>query len=367
MTTAAHLRTLGVCLVAMVSAPGASALDAVSPPAPGSQSPEPAAAGSAAMNSKPGLSVPPMAPSTGAANAAGRSRLLRVLDGGAAGQPQPAGSGRRSRGTRCRTRPEFRHPDTADGCIRDRRLSARSADPAARGCGGKARRAVRPGDRARDPEAMPRAPADRDRDIRDRGPVAGAPRAGRTGRRKSIPGGGGHRSICHAAIEHGPRKAAGALHDCAQARESRAGSAALWLVLNSSGWRAICAPASPMGGGSGSCARAIRSPAMSGSAGSPRARPACKSRVPTIARCPTKRGPETAHDPATGKHPSRHHRQDHGQGLRALFCPARQAQRRPPDGYPGRQPIAPRPRDGRPVPAHLRGVRRRALPDRAWL
>ena len=33
-----------------------------------------------------------MAPSTGAANAAGRSRLLRVLDGGAAGQPQPAGS-----------------------------------------------------------------------------------------------------------------------------------------------------------------------------------------------------------------------------------------------------------------------------------
>ena len=78
-------------------------------------------------------------------------------------------------------------------------------------------------------------------------------------------------------------------------------------------------------------------------------------------------GPETAHDPATGKHPSRHHRQDHGQGLRALFCPARQAQRRPPDGYPGRQPIAPRPRDGRPVPAHLRGVRRRALPDRAWL
>ena len=125
-----------------------------------------------------------------------------------------------------------RHPDTADGCIRHRGLSARSADPAARGCGGKARRAVRPGDRARDPEAMPRAPADRDRDIRDRGPVAGAPRAGGTGRRKSIPGGGRHRSFGHAAIEHGPRKAA-ALHDCAKAGESRAGSAALWLVLNS--------------------------------------------------------------------------------------------------------------------------------------
>ena len=92
MTAAAHLRTLGVCLVAMVAASGASALDAVSPPAPGSQSPEPTAAGSAAMNSKPGLSVPPMAPSTGAANAAGRSRLLRVLDRSAAGQPQPAGS-----------------------------------------------------------------------------------------------------------------------------------------------------------------------------------------------------------------------------------------------------------------------------------
>ena len=97
MTAAAHLRTLGVCLAAMVAAPGASALDAVSPPAPGSQSPEPAAAGSAAMNSKPGLSVPPMAPSTGAANAAGRSRLLRVLDGGAAGQPQPAGPGEEAR------------------------------------------------------------------------------------------------------------------------------------------------------------------------------------------------------------------------------------------------------------------------------
>ena len=34
-----------------------------------------------------------MAPFTGTANAAGRSRLLRVLDGGAAGQPQPAGPG----------------------------------------------------------------------------------------------------------------------------------------------------------------------------------------------------------------------------------------------------------------------------------
>ena len=32
-----------------------------------------------------------MAPSAGATNDAGRSRLLRVLDGGAAGQPQPAG------------------------------------------------------------------------------------------------------------------------------------------------------------------------------------------------------------------------------------------------------------------------------------
>ena len=35
MTAAAHLRTLGVCLVAMVAAPGASALDAGSPSAPG--------------------------------------------------------------------------------------------------------------------------------------------------------------------------------------------------------------------------------------------------------------------------------------------------------------------------------------------
>ena len=91
MTAAAHLRTLGACLVAVVAASGASALDAVSPSAPGTQSAEAAAIGSAAVNSKPALSVLPMAPSTGAANAGGRSRLLRVLDGGAAGQPQPAG------------------------------------------------------------------------------------------------------------------------------------------------------------------------------------------------------------------------------------------------------------------------------------
>ena len=50
-----------------------------------------------------------------------------------------------------------------------------------------------------------------------------------------------------------------------------------------------------------------------------------------------------------------------------VFCPARQAQRQRRDGYPGCQPIDPRPRDGRPVPAYLRGVRRRALPDRARL
>ena len=97
MTAAAHLRTLGACLVAMAAASGASALDAVSPSAPGTQSAEAAAVGSARVNSKPALSVPPMAPSTGAANAAGRSRLLRVLDGGAAGQPQPAGLGEKAR------------------------------------------------------------------------------------------------------------------------------------------------------------------------------------------------------------------------------------------------------------------------------
>ena len=97
MTAAAHLRTLGACLVAMVAASGASALDAVSPSAPGTQSAEAVAIGSAAVNSKPALSVPPMAPSTGATNDAGRSRLLRVLDRGAAGQPQPAGPGEEAR------------------------------------------------------------------------------------------------------------------------------------------------------------------------------------------------------------------------------------------------------------------------------
>ena len=97
MTAAAHLRTLCACLAAMVAASGASALDAVSPSAPGTQSAEAVAVGSAAMNSKPALSVPPMAPFRGAANAGGRSRLLRVLDGGTAGQPQLAGPGEKAR------------------------------------------------------------------------------------------------------------------------------------------------------------------------------------------------------------------------------------------------------------------------------
>ena len=73
------------------------ALDAVSPSAPGTQSAEAVAVGSTAMNSNPALSVPPMAPSTGAANAGGRSRLLRVLEGGAAENAQPAGGGEEAR------------------------------------------------------------------------------------------------------------------------------------------------------------------------------------------------------------------------------------------------------------------------------
>ena len=97
MTATGHLRTLGACLAAIVAASGASALDAVSPSAPGTQSAEALAVGSTAMNSKPGLSVPPMAPSTGAANAGGRSRLLRVLEGGAAENAQPAGPGEKAR------------------------------------------------------------------------------------------------------------------------------------------------------------------------------------------------------------------------------------------------------------------------------
>ena len=83
--------------------------------------------------------------------------------------------------------------------------------------------------------------------------------------------------------------------------------------------------------------------------------------------CLTGPGPETVHDAATGEHPSGYHCKDHGPAVRAVFCTGPQAQRRSGDGYPGRQPIAPCPRDGRPVPAHLRGVRRRAMPDRARL
>ena len=100
MTARAYLRTLVAGLLAMAAASGASALDAGSPAAPGMQSAgaaEAAATGSAAVNSRPVLSVPPMAPSMGTANGGGRSRLLRVLDGGAAGQPQRAGPGEEAR------------------------------------------------------------------------------------------------------------------------------------------------------------------------------------------------------------------------------------------------------------------------------
>ena len=180
MTAAGHLRALGACLAMMVAASGASALDAGSPSAPGTQSAEAVAIGSTRVNSKPALSVPPMR----------RPRALRMP--GAAASASCAGRrggratatgrpGRRSRDP-SRTRPEFRHPDTAECCIRHRRLSARSADPAARGCGEQGRRAVRPGDRARDPEAVPRAPADRDRDIRGR-----RPSCGRCARRRNRP------------------------------------------------------------------------------------------------------------------------------------------------------------------------------------
>ena len=115
---------VGASLVAMVAASGASALDAVSPPAPGTQSAEAVAAGSAGVNSKPALSVPPMAPSTGAANAGGRSRLLRVLDGGAAGQPQLAGPDKEA-GTPAAPAPNFAIPippmaaSVIAGCPRD--------------------------------------------------------------------------------------------------------------------------------------------------------------------------------------------------------------------------------------------------------
>ena len=65
-----------------------------------------------------------MAPSTGAANAAGRSRLLRVLDGGAAGQPQPAGPDKEA-GTPAAPAPNFAIPippmaaSVIAGCPRD--------------------------------------------------------------------------------------------------------------------------------------------------------------------------------------------------------------------------------------------------------
>ena len=94
MTAAAHFRTLGVCRVAMVAVSGASALDALSLSAPGPQS------------------------------AVGRSRLLRVLEVGAAVQPQPAGPDKEA-GTPAEPAPNSGIPIPASaasviaGCPRD--------------------------------------------------------------------------------------------------------------------------------------------------------------------------------------------------------------------------------------------------------
>ena len=98
MTAAGHLRAalrlllLGACLAAMVAASGASAQDAVLPSAPGPEPAGVAAIGSGAVKSKPIPSVTPMPQSMRSANAGARSRLLRTLEGGAAGQPRPAES-----------------------------------------------------------------------------------------------------------------------------------------------------------------------------------------------------------------------------------------------------------------------------------
>ena len=54
MTAAAHLRTLGACIVVMVAASGASALDEVSPLVPGMQPAEAVAVGSEPREFKAG-------------------------------------------------------------------------------------------------------------------------------------------------------------------------------------------------------------------------------------------------------------------------------------------------------------------------
>ena len=113
-------------LAAIATASGAAALDAVSPPPsavplPGLRSAGApsagAASGSAAGKAKPARSargnsipansipansvqapsVPARTPSAGAPNAGAGSRLLRMLGGGAPGQPPPAGSPERSK------------------------------------------------------------------------------------------------------------------------------------------------------------------------------------------------------------------------------------------------------------------------------
>ena len=129
--------------------------------------------------------------------------------------------------------PGFRRPGSGRGGFRHRRLSPRCPDPAACRGGSTGGRPVGAGDRARNPEAVPGAPDDRDRDIRNRGPAAGAPGACGTGRRRRGPVPGlspadradrVNRSGRAAAIE----PAAGQVG--AEARKT--GAAALRLVLD---------------------------------------------------------------------------------------------------------------------------------------
>ena len=367
MTAAAHLRTLGACLVAMVAASGASALDAVSPSAPGTQSAEAAAIGSAASEFKAGAFRPANGAIHGRCECRGRSRLLRVLDGGAAGQPQPAGShGEAARTGGTTPKSGIPIPPMAAsviaGCPRDllTRLLAGVAErqdalsalaiehETLKLC--HERQLIVTGIFETEAQLRAlRAPAEPA--AANRSPAVAATVPSVMPQLNTVPA----KLPAPSTTARKPAKAApaapryGWFSILGMAGDLRAGvtdGRRVWFVREGD----------PLPGDVRVGRIAARPPGVQieGSG--------------TISALPYQgAGPETAHDPATGKHPSRHHRQDHGQGLRAVFCPARQAQRQRGDGDPGCQPIAPRPRDGRPVPAHLRGVRRRAVPDRAWL
>ena len=268
-------------------------------------------------------------------------------------------------------------------------VSPRAAAAPAGGCGGRGRRAVGARDRAGDPYPLPRAPGDPGR------PVRGGSRAARSERATTGPGTGGE----------GERARRAAACDAGRSRRVRAAAPSpLRAVLasrregggdgprgrrtpglratrgsRSSARRARSAPGSPTAPGVWFVREGDALPGgarIAAIAGSP---PGVRVTGSRETHVPETLGPEKGEATAAAVPGAAGRRPVKWQGrLRARFQQSSAAGRwrghvhnsglrAGADRPPGRRLADPRVRDGRPLPAHLRRLRRRTLPDRRGL